>query len=202
VGVYGGVSYAHTSGSISAAYSVQGNFQGTGSGGTTAAVYVLRSDISVSAGHTITTAYGVFIATPTGAGTIGTRYGIYQQDTAATNALLGGTLAAAAIAPKTAGYTVTATEPDKVFTNEGAGASVTFTLPAAAAGLRYTFYVQAAKQVVLDAAAGDTIRVAATVSSAGGTATNAGTQGDYIEIIAINATEWVEIRSRGTWTLA
>lgn len=83
----------------------------------------------------------------------------------------------------------------KVFTNEGAGAGITFTLPGAAVsningGLFYVFYVQNANGIVIQAAAGDTIRVGATVSLAGGTISSA-TVGSSVTLQAINATEWV-----------
>jgi hypothetical protein len=40
---------------------------------------------------------------------------------------------------KTADYTITTDESGTIFTNDGAGGAVVLTLPAAAAGLRYTF---------------------------------------------------------------
>lgn len=97
--------------------------------------------------------------------------------------------------------TVAVTDSRKAFTNEGAGGAVTYNLPSAAAGLEYVFIVQATQNMVVDAAAGDTIRVAAGVSSAGGTATN-GTIGGVLHLLAINETEWISIASTGTWTLA
>jgi hypothetical protein len=88
-----------------------------------------------------------------------------------------------------------------LYTNSGAGGSITATLAAAEAGLEYIFYVQSANNIVVTAAAGDTIRIAGGVSSSGGTATN-GTVGGVLQLVAINATEWVAIATQGTWTLA
>lgn len=97
--------------------------------------------------------------------------------------------------------TVAVGESRALYTNEGSGGSITFNLPAAAANLEYLFFVQAAHNVVVDAAGTNTIRIAAGVSSAGGTATN-GTVGGVLHLVAINATEWVALSSTGTWALA
>lgn len=102
---------------------------------------------------------------------------------------------------KTTAYTVvTADSEDRVFTNEGATASVNFTLPSAAANLIYTFYVQDADGVQVTAAAGDTIRIGASVSAAAGNI-SAVTIGNSVTLVAINATEWVAISVIGTWVV-
>lgn len=95
---------------------------------------------------------------------------------------------------------------DFFFTNEGAGALIVFNLPAAAApatgtGYQYAFYVQDVNGIQVTAAAGDTIRIAGSVSSAGGTATST-TVGSCLKIVCINATEWVCESLVGPWTLA
>lgn len=100
------------------------------------------------------------------------------------------------------GRAVAATESLAVFTNEGAAALDVFTLPTAVAGLQYTFVVQDADGIQVQAAAGDTIRIAGAVSSVAGTATST-TIGDTLTLVAINATEWVAIGLEGTgWVLA
>lgn len=91
-------------------------------------------------------------------------------------------------------------EPWRLWTNEGATAEAHFALPSAAAGYSVGFCVQDADGIQLTAAAGDTIRVAGTVTSAAGSAESA-TIGDCLELIAINATEWVATSYTGTWTL-
>lgn len=108
-----------------------------------------------------------------------------------------------AVRPKTTSpISVVVSESRGVYTNEGAGGSVTFNLPTAVAGYDYTFIVQATQNMVVTASAGDTIRVAAGVSSAGGTATN-GTIGSTLRIVSINNTEWVALGApNGTWSLA
>jgi len=91
------------------------------------------------------------------------------------------------------------------FTNEGAAALIVFNLPAAAApgvttGYHYTFYVQDVDGIRVTAAAGDTIRIGATVSAAGGTATSV-TIGSCLRLQCINATEWVCESLVGVWTI-
>jgi len=83
------------------------------------------------------------------------------------------------------------------WTNEGAAAKAYFTLPTAAAQAWGIFYVQDADGLRVTAGAGDTIRIGATVSSAGGYCEST-TIGDSITIIAINATEWVAVNYVGS----
>jgi hypothetical protein len=192
---------SHTSGVVTGLHGCNVSASGTGSGGTTTLLTGLQLGLTVGAGHTATTAAQLYLPVQNISGTATARHAIYQLDTVATNILLGGTMAALSVNNKTAGYTVLNTEPGRVFTNAGAGAGVTFTLPTPAAGLTYTFIVMAAFNLVVDAAAGHTIRVAGGVSSSGGTATNA-TVGSVITIVGVNTTQWIAVYTLGTWTLA
>jgi hypothetical protein len=100
--------------------------------------------------------------------------------------------------------TLLASESGKVLTNEGAAGAVTHNLPAAAAGLQFTFIVQAAQNIVIQTVGTDTIRSGAGVSSGPGTATS-GTVGDTLTLVAINATEWIAVSEgdvSGAWVLA
>lgn len=102
---------------------------------------------------------------------------------------------------KTSNHSVAAAEKAAVFTNEGAGGEVNFTLPTAVAGYRYTFIVQATQNLRITAATGDTIRVAGTVSAAAGNMVNA-VIGSSVTLVAINATEWIaESAINGVWTV-
>lgn len=96
--------------------------------------------------------------------------------------------------------TVSTAESGAIFSNEGAVALDVFTLPAAAAGLRYTFIVQDADGIKVLAVGDDTIRIAGSVSGAAGFAQST-TIGSVLTIVAINATEWMAISSSGTWAL-
>ena len=87
-----------------------------------------------------------------------------------------------------------------MLTNEAAAGAINFTLPTATAGLTYEFYIQAAQELKVTAAAGDTIRNAGTVSAAAGDI-KASTVGNLVKIVAINGTEWIVETITGTWTI-
>lgn len=86
------------------------------------------------------------------------------------------------------------------FTNEGATTLINFSLPSAAAGMQYTFIVQDADGIQVDAAGGDTIRIAGSVSAAAGNIAST-TIGSTVTLLAINVTEWIAISSLGSWTV-
>lgn len=110
-------------------------------------------------------------------------------------------LAEVSIAAKTSSpYTVLSTESGRVFTNEGTTVSITFNLPTAVAGLTYTFIVQDADGIVVDANTGDTIRLATQVSASSGNATSTAI-GSVLTLAAINATEWIATSINGTWVV-
>jgi hypothetical protein len=96
---------------------------------------------------------------------------------------------------------VTTANARTAHTNEGAAAEVNHNLPTASAGLEYVFYVQAAQNLRVTAAAGDTLRLGATVSAVAGNAV-ANTVGHALHLVAINATEWVATAIVGAaWTV-
>lgn len=70
-----------------------------------------------------------------------------------------------------------------VFTNEGAGALVIFTLPSASASQKVKFIVQNANGIQIDAGAWDTVNGLASISSVN--------VGDIIDLYCVNATEWI-----------
>lgn len=92
-------------------------------------------------------------------------------------------------------------ESSKLLTNEGAGSENYELLPDAAPGLRARFYVQDAVGMRITAKSGDTIRVDAGVSDPAGFVRCA-TVGARLELVAVNATEWVAwVEAGGTWTV-
>lgn len=95
---------------------------------------------------------------------------------------------------------LTVQETGKNLTNEGTTARNYNTLPSAAAGMSFEFVVQDADGMRIVAAAGDTIRVAGSVSAAAGYIQNA-TVGSAIRLLAVNATEWIAVNYVGTWTV-
>lgn len=93
---------------------------------------------------------------------------------------------------------LTAAERFKILTNEGSGAQNFHTLPAAAAGLEFSFVVQDPDGIRITAAAADTIRLGGTVSIAAGFVESL-IVGSAITLECINATEWVALGFPGTW---
>jgi hypothetical protein len=96
--------------------------------------------------------------------------------------------------------TLTAESSGRTYTNEGASAEINFTLPTAAAGLEFKFIVQDTDGIQVNAATGDTIRVAGSVSAAAGNI-DAATIGNAVHLVAINATEWIAQSYVGTWNV-
>lgn len=87
------------------------------------------------------------------------------------------------------------------YTNTGASGATTINLPAAAAGLTYSFSIEAAQTLTVAANGTDTIRIAGTASSAGGNISS-GTIGDCIALICSQTGKWVSLAHEGTWTIA
>lgn len=106
---------------------------------------------------------------------------------------------AATITAVTTTATPAATDTRTIYTNEGDTDGATITLPAAAAGLQFTAYVQTAQTLTVTAASGDTIRIASEATAAAGSITSA-VVGSSVTLVAINATEWVAISSVGSWS--
>lgn len=103
------------------------------------------------------------------------------------------------VVAKTAAYTVTVGDTGKTFTNTGAGASVTFTLPAPKIGLRYRFLMTAAQNIVVQMPTG--------VKIAGGTAgkawNNVSSEADKAtcEITSLDGTNYHVVSFVGTWVV-
>lgn len=88
----------------------------------------------------------------------------------------------------------------RIFTNEGATGLATFNLPSAAVGLCFEFAVMDTDGIRVVAAAGDDIRIAASVSATAGRIDNS-TIGGTVKLVAVNATNWVATAVNGTWTV-
>lgn len=105
------------------------------------------------------------------------------------------------VTAKTGNYTVLAADSGTLFTNTGAAGTVVFTLPTAAAGLHYYFYVDAVQTVQATAAASTTIQVGGSVSTSAGNISN-NVKGTLIHIVAIDSTHWITLNALGSWTTA
>ncbi len=100
----------------------------------------------------------------------------------------------------TAARTLLEGESKRTFSNEGAAAQVVFSLPEALPGLTYTFIVQDADGIRVNAFSSDTIRIAGSVSAAAGNIQSA-TIGSVVTLLAINQVEWFATVNIGTWTV-
>lgn len=86
-----------------------------------------------------------------------------------------------------------------LWTNEGSTAKNYHTLPTAVAGDDFHFVVQDADGLRVTAGAGDTIRLLDKVTAAAGYVEST-TIGSVLQVVAINATEWIAITVHGVWT--
>jgi len=96
---------------------------------------------------------------------------------------------------------ITSAESGTVFTNEGSAAQNYHTLPTAAAGLTYTFYVDDADGIRITANTGDIIQINGVASTVAGYASSVDI-GSSVTLTAINNTDWVATSVVGTFTLA
>lgn len=87
-----------------------------------------------------------------------------------------------------------------VLTNTGAVGDTQQALPTASAGRVVEFAVGSANYLRIDAAAGDVIRDAGTVSVAAGYI-RSNVIGSTLRLIAIDATTWMVMSKQGTWTI-
>jgi hypothetical protein len=108
----------------------------------------------------------------------------------------------ATVENKTANYAVVAdSDNGKVFTNAGAGGAITFALPAATVGQRYSFAVGAAQELRIDPNGTETIALPSTgAQSAAGAYIVADAVGEYVEIVCVVAGDWNVTTYIGTWT--
>ena len=102
---------------------------------------------------------------------------------------------------KTANYTVTEGDCGSVFTNTGASGAVTFALPAASIGLRYTFVVGATQELRIDPNGSETISLPSSgAAQAAGKYIVADAQGEKVDIACVKAGTWAVLSYVGTWT--
>lgn len=102
---------------------------------------------------------------------------------------------------KTANYAVVAdTDNGKTFTNEGAGAAITFALPAATVGQWFRFVVKAAQELRIDPNGTQTISLPTGVQQAAGAYITANAVGERITVECVKAGEWDTTEDVGTWT--
>lgn len=101
---------------------------------------------------------------------------------------------------RTASATLYTADLGVTLSNAGATALVALTLPPAEAGRELSFYVADVDGLRVVAAAGDTIRIGASLSAVAGRIDST-TIGSAVRLKCIDATEWVALASSGTWTV-
>jgi hypothetical protein len=103
---------------------------------------------------------------------------------------------------KTANYTVVAgVDNGKIFTNVGAAGAITFALPAATVGQRYTFSVEVAQELRIDPNGSETISLPSNgVPGAAGKYLTANAIGETVELFCAVAGSWRVGGYTGTWT--
>jgi|GEM_PF-6159849 len=106
-----------------------------------------------------------------------------------------------AIIDSATGLTLAEKDSGYTYTNVGAPAEAVFNLPPAAKGLTFDFICMDDFGVRLQPAAGDLIRVNASISPAGGAAKSI-VVGSAIRLTAVDATYWVAQSLTGTWVWA
>jgi hypothetical protein len=104
------------------------------------------------------------------------------------------------IIAETGNYSPGNADSGTTYTNTGASGEVDGTLPTAAVGLVYTFYVDAAQTHKIVAGASTTITVAGTTSASAGNITS-NTPGTSVKLKAISTTHWVAMEVVGSWTV-
>jgi len=103
--------------------------------------------------------------------------------------------------PKTADYTVLASQDGCTFNNFGDANAIVFTLPSAVVGMEYSFDVLAAQQMTITPASGEQIAnpFSGRLLAADTSLVNSGVIGNTIKLKCIKATEWVIVGISGKW---
>jgi hypothetical protein len=104
---------------------------------------------------------------------------------------------------QTGSYTIPASSSGTTYTNTGATALVSLTLPSAVAGLTYTFIISDTDGIRINANTGDTIRLdASIVSTSGGYVESTSLAGSVV-LRAISTSQWMAVGAyQGTWSAA
>jgi hypothetical protein len=105
------------------------------------------------------------------------------------------------VAAKTANYTIGADESGTVFNNKSATGGITFSLPAAAEGLHYTFCVYTPETLTIKAVSGDFLQINTNVSGDAGTASSS-VVGDCVTLVAMDNDYWFATNALGSWTVS
>ncbi len=98
--------------------------------------------------------------------------------------------------------TLTGADSGKTFTNIGAVATVTYTLPAVVEGLEFTFCQLSNTRIVIRAVGDDILRLpGGNSSTAAGTITS-DARGDFVTLRAVGNVNWICVAHGGAWVAA
>lgn len=124
--------------------------------------------------------------------------GLNTTTVTATNGFVGPMVVMA----KTTNYTLTTlADLGKAVSNFGTSAQVTNTLPSAAAGYVYRFLVEATNGIMVKAATGNRIQIAASQSADGGNIVSTNIGNVVTLCVGASGTNWFAISHEGTWTV-
>lgn len=102
----------------------------------------------------------------------------------------------------TADDTLKRGENNTIHTNKGAAGTIVLTLPAAIAGMRFTFVVKAVQELRVDPNGTEIVAVAATgAESAAGKYISADAVGELITLVCAETGKWSVENAVGTWTV-
>jgi hypothetical protein len=96
--------------------------------------------------------------------------------------------------------TLTDAHSGQIITNVGATGTRTFNLPHAAAGLHFLFALSAAQTIKVNPQDFDLFIGTGLTISAGQSLLSDSNVGTLVEIVAIDSTNWLQIRKAGAWT--
>ena len=98
---------------------------------------------------------------------------------------------------KSANYSLLASESGAIVSQCGASGILTFTLPEAAAGMSYHFYVCASQAFTITPDSGD--QILHFTNAVGDRINTTGTAGDSVKLVALDDQFWVPLSETGTW---
>jgi hypothetical protein len=100
--------------------------------------------------------------------------------------------------PFSTGQTLTELHSGRIVTNLGAMSLLTVNLPPALEGLHFVVSLSAAQQVDVNPQTGD--QIIGLTDNAGDAIRSGSTIGTTVELVALDSTKWLAIRTIGTWT--
>jgi photosystem II stability/assembly factor-like uncharacterized protein len=105
------------------------------------------------------------------------------------------------VVDQTSSYVLLDSDHGKVYVNTNATAQIVFTLPSNLPGVSFSFIVNDSSGIEVDAAGGNYIRAGFYSSSSGGSIDSTSLWSS-LQLVCIDATNWISQNMTGTWTLS